>query len=149
MMLKGINSHFSSKQKFLLSTKTHWEQFQAVHAVTWTHCPAGRFKPKGMGLENARSCPHFRHLHGLWMKCSGSGILGERGPHASHTPCNILNFQGFLTSLISLSMSRSILMPVFPASTPPPPLYHHPHNPGIFTTAILSQGGNSTPRDFL
>lgn len=144
MMLKGINSHFNSKQKFLLSTRTHWEQFQAVHAVTWTHCPAGRFKPKGMGLENSRSFPHSSHLHGLWMKCSGSSIPGERGLRASHTPCNILNFQ------FSLSMSRSILMPMFPASSPPPPLYHHPHNPGIFsTTAIPSQGGNSNPRDFL
>lgn len=135
MMLKGRNSHFSSKQN-LLSTRTHWEQFQAVHAVTWIHCPAGRFKPNGMGLENAWSCPHSRHLHGLWMKCSGSGIPGERGPRASHTSCNILNFQGsplfhvqkhpdaYVSSKLSSScsslspppQSRHILHPSYPLS---------------------------------
>lgn len=114
MMLKGINSHFSSKQKLHFSTRTHWERFQPAHAVTWIHCPDGRFKPKGMGLENAKSSPHSSHLHGLWMKRSGSGIPGERGPHASHTPCNVLHFQ-----VPPFSMSRSILMPMFPVSSPP------------------------------
>lgn len=132
-MLEDTNSHFSSKQKLPLSTGTHWECFQPVHAVTWTRCPAGRFKPKAMALENARSCPYSSHLHGLWMKCSGSGIPGERGPRASHTPCNFLHPQ-----VSALSMSRSILMPVFPASfsssssslpSPPQPrrLPHHSH----------------------
>lgn len=142
-MLKGINSHFSSKQKLHFSTRTHWERFQPAHAVTRIHCPDGRFKPKGMGLENARSSPHSSHLHGLWMKCSGSGIPGERGPRASHTPCNVLHFQ-----VSPFSMSRSILMPMFPTSSPPPLLYHL-SSPGVFpTTAIPSQGGNSNPRDF-
>lgn len=140
-MLKGINSHFSSKQKLPLSTRTHLEQFQPVHAVTWTHCPAGTFKPKGMGLENARSCPHSSHLHGLWMKCSGSGIPGP--------PCNILQYQ-----MSPFSMSRSILMPMFPANSPPPPppLHHHLHNPSEYaeyvsifsTTAIPSREETQT-----
>lgn len=88
-----------------------------------------------MGLENARSCPHSSHLHGLWMKCSGSGIPGERRPGASHTPCNILHFQ-----VSPFSMSRSILMPLFPVNSPSP-LYHHLHNPDIFSTTYSPLSG--------
>lgn len=98
---------------------------------------------QGDGSGKCKVLPPFRHLHGLWMKCSGSGIPGERGPCVSHTPCDIPNFQ-----VSPLFHTRSILIPMFPASSPPPPLYHHPHKSRHILQLSHLRGGTHTLRIF-